>query len=466
MKKIYKISRRLVAMFMVLLICTNSYATSASFDGTAFVTKAEFDSLVANFNEQMNVYQSGLNAKIDNAVASYIGGLSTETYIEQDRLINKLSDKYKFTKEWKLWSGSDDCQLGNKIVWNIDLLAFGFGVSKPGQTSYGIEWKVNNTNTTSGSTTSNYVLVSKSLYDSNKYTIKGRMKSFMKSSAIGAWTSGSLWSNNSTPGQITPADMYDRGSSDYFGSYNMTMSGTLFGTSVSMTTTVAYSNDDTIESDLAMINYVSGNTVPTGKTLYLVLDTEVNKKNKNKRDVKGQATWGWARSDIADPNWRAKYNQQNPYASNYTVTGYYHDYKEVASSTGYTAFLVDGITSVAGMNTTYFNGLPLFKASNSGVAYLEFTLTGSADTTHTFEIKGEQFGNAAITGGIIGLSNAEYSYTDEQGNVIKNVPEIPTGRTVSAKFDCVKDKTYWIKVNPSAGVTTVRANSIKIGNAE
>ena len=84
-------------------------------------------------------------------------------------------------------------------------------------------------------------------------------------------------------------------------------------------------------------------------------------------------------------------------------------------------------------------------------------------TTHTFEIKGEQFGNTTITGGITGLSNAEYSYTDDQGNVIKNVPEIPTGKTVSAKFDCVKNKTYWIKVNPSAGVTTVKANSIKIG---
>ena len=460
MKKIYKMSKRIVALFMILLLCTNTYATSSSFDGTAFVTKAEFDSLVANFNDQMNVYQSGLNAKIDNAVTSYIAGLSTETYIDQDKLINNLSNKYKFTNEWKLWSGTDDCQLGDKINWTTSICVFGFGVGSSGSGSYMIEWTVTNNNQTSGSTTSNYVLVSKSSYNSNKYTIAGRMKSFMKSSAIGTYTSGSVWSNTGTPGSLQPTDLYDTTSSEYYGSNNLTQTGNIFGTSVSMTTTVSYSNDDTIESDLAMKYYVSGNTVPTGKTLYLVVDTEINKKKNNKRDIKGYGSSGWTKSKNGG---NSKCNQANSRASDYKVTGYYHDYKEVASSTGYQTFLIDAVSRVANMDTTYYNGLPLFKASNSGVAYLEFTLTGSEDTTHTFEIKGEQFGNAAITGGITGLSNAEYSYTDEQGNVIKNVPNIPTGRTVSAKFDCVKDKTYWIKVNPSAGVTTVRASSIKIG---
>ena len=462
MKKIYKISKRLVAMFVILLICTNSYATSASFDGNAFVTKAEFDSLVANFNEQMNVYQTGVNAKIDNAVASYIGGLSTETYIDQDMLINNFSDKYKFTNEWKLWSGTDDCQLGDKINWTTSICVFGFGAATTGPGSYIIEWTVTNNNQTSGSTTSNYVLVSKSNYNSNKYTIAGRMKSFMKSSAIGTWTRGNIWSNTGTPGSLQPTDLYDTTNSEYFGSNNMTLAGNIFGSSVSMTTTVSYSNDDTIESDLAMKDYVSGNKVPTGKTLYLVVDTEINKKKNNKRDIKGYGSSGYCKSKNGGDT---KYAQNNSRASDYKVTGYYHDYKEVASSTGYQTFLIDAVSSAADMDTTYYNGLPLFKASNNGVAYLEFTLTGNEGTTHTFEIKGEQFGNAAITGGITGLSNSEYSYTDEQGNVIKNVPEIPTGRTVSAKFDCVKDKVYWIKVNPSAGVTTVRANSIKIGNA-
>lgn len=459
MKRIYKISKRLIAIFMLLLLCINTYANTSSYDGTSFVTKAEFDSLVNIFNEQMNVYQSGLNTRIDTAVASYISGLSQESFVAQTMLINSVGDKYKFTNEWKLWSDTDDCQLGDKLKYDISVIVYAFGV---GNYARLIEWTATASRTT-GSTDSHYVLVSKSKYNGNKYTIAGRMKSSMVSSARGAQTYGSLGSNTGTPGQISPADYYDNSNSDCFGSNNMNVSGNIFGYSASFPVTVSYSNEDSIESNIAMKEYVSGGTVPTGKTLYLVVDTEINKKKNNKRDVKGEADSGWCKSEDSDSSgWNRRYSASNPYKANYKVTGYYHDYKEIAASEGYTTFIIDAVSSVANMDTTYHNGLPLFKATDNGVAYLEFTLTGSENTTHTFEIKGEQFGNTTIAGGITGLSNAEYSYIDDQGNVIKNVPEIPTGKTVSAKFDCVRDKTYWIKVNPSAGVTTVKATSIKI----
>ena len=461
MKRIYKMSKRLIAIFMLLLLCINTYANTSSYDGTSFVTKSEFDSLVGLFNEQLNVYQSGLNTKIDDAIASYIGGLSQESFIAQTMLINSVGDRYKFTNDWKLWSGTDECQLGDKLKFDISVVVYAFGVGTYGQL---IEWSALAEGRTTGSKNSHYVLVSKSKYNDNKYTIAGRMKSSMISSARGAQTYGSLNSNTGTNGQIKPSDYYDDASGDYFGSNNMNVSGTVFGYSASFPVTVSYSNEDSIESNIAMKEYVSGGTVPTGNTLYLVVDTEINKKKNNKRDIKGEANSGWCKSEYSDSaGWHSRYSQSNPYKANYKVTGYYHDYKEIAASEGYTTFIIDAISSVADMDTTYHNGLPLFKATDNGVAYLEFTLTGSENTTHTFEIKGEQFGNTTITGGITGLSNAEYSYTDDQGNVIKNVPEIPTGKTVSAKFDCVKNKTYWIKVNPSAGVTTVKATSIKIG---
>ena len=461
MKRIYKMSKRLIAIFMLLLLCINTYANTSSYDGTSFVTKSEFDSLVGLFNEQLNVYQSGLNTKIDDAIASYIGGLSQESFIAQTMLINSVGDRYKFTNDWKLWSGTDECQLGDKLKFDISVVVYAFGVGTYGQL---IEWSALAEGRTTGSKNSHYVLVSKSKYNDNKYTIAGRMKSSMISSARGAQTYGSLNSNTGTNGQIKPSDYYDDASGDYFGSNNMNVSGTVFGYSASFPVTVSYSNEDSIESNIAMKEYVSGGTVPTGNTLYLVVDTEINKKKNNKRDIKGEGTGGWCKAEYSDSSgWHSRYSQSNPYKADYKVTGYYHDYKEIAASTGYTTFVIDAVSSVADMDTTYHNGLPLFKATDDGVAYLEFTLTGSENTTHTFEIKGEQFGNTTITGGITGLSNAEYSYTDDQGNVIKNVPEIPTGKTVSAKFDCVKNKTYWIKVNPSAGVTTVKATSIKIG---
>ena len=76
MKKFSKIGKRVLAFFLVALMNINAYATTASNDGSAFITKAEFDDKVKLFNDNMDTYQSGLNAKIDQAIASYLGALS------------------------------------------------------------------------------------------------------------------------------------------------------------------------------------------------------------------------------------------------------------------------------------------------------------------------------------------------------------------------------------------------------
>lgn len=82
MNKFVRFSKRLLALFIVAILNINTYATTTSNDGSAFVTKAEFDTLINNFNKQMNIYQADLNAKIDNSIASYIGGLSGTTTVD------------------------------------------------------------------------------------------------------------------------------------------------------------------------------------------------------------------------------------------------------------------------------------------------------------------------------------------------------------------------------------------------
>jgi hypothetical protein len=51
-------------------------------DGSAFITKAEFDSLKNNFQSQIDQYNTNIDSKIDNAIASYLSGIKvtlTET---------------------------------------------------------------------------------------------------------------------------------------------------------------------------------------------------------------------------------------------------------------------------------------------------------------------------------------------------------------------------------------------------
>ena len=72
MKKFLKFGKKIIALFIIVLLNVNTYATVNANDGSAFVTKAEFDTLVKNFNEAMNSYQSGLNAKIDDSISNYL----------------------------------------------------------------------------------------------------------------------------------------------------------------------------------------------------------------------------------------------------------------------------------------------------------------------------------------------------------------------------------------------------------
>ena len=80
-----------MALFIVALLNINAYATQSSNDGSAFVTKAEFDLLMVKFNEQMEDYQSGVNAKIDTAISKYLGNMSGTTVEVLPCIINNLS---------------------------------------------------------------------------------------------------------------------------------------------------------------------------------------------------------------------------------------------------------------------------------------------------------------------------------------------------------------------------------------
>ena len=91
MKKFSKIGKRVFALFLVALMNINAYATSASNDGSAFVTKADFDDLVQEFNKQMDSYQAGLNAKIDNAISRYLAGASGTSQEKLENLHNQVA---------------------------------------------------------------------------------------------------------------------------------------------------------------------------------------------------------------------------------------------------------------------------------------------------------------------------------------------------------------------------------------
>ena len=86
MKKSTRIVKRGLALFLIVLMSINTFgAVVGDNDGSAFITKAEFDSLKNNFQSQIDQYNTSIDSKIDGAIASYLAG------IKMDRVTTKKS---------------------------------------------------------------------------------------------------------------------------------------------------------------------------------------------------------------------------------------------------------------------------------------------------------------------------------------------------------------------------------------
>ena len=99
MRKSTRVLKRLLSMFLVVLISINSYAAIVGDnDGAAFVTKAEFDSLRNTFDAQINQYNSSIDNKIDGAIGSYLAGVKTndKPYIMLDDVKGAIGRDLRF----------------------------------------------------------------------------------------------------------------------------------------------------------------------------------------------------------------------------------------------------------------------------------------------------------------------------------------------------------------------------------
>ena len=78
MKGTKRIKKILVLFFIFYISAYNFAAVVSDNDGSAFITKAEFDSLKNNFQKQIDQYNSQIDNKIDNAISQYLSGIKIE----------------------------------------------------------------------------------------------------------------------------------------------------------------------------------------------------------------------------------------------------------------------------------------------------------------------------------------------------------------------------------------------------
>ena len=103
MSKSTRIIKRFLALFLVVLMSINSLAAIVSDnDGSAFVTKAEFEAMKKDFEEQIKTYNSSIDNKIDGSIASYLAALSITNPPENywEKLIENSGGEFWWMNKW------------------------------------------------------------------------------------------------------------------------------------------------------------------------------------------------------------------------------------------------------------------------------------------------------------------------------------------------------------------------------
>ena len=91
-----KVGKKALCLIFAFLLSINSFAAVVSDnDGSAFVTKAEFEGLKKDFNDQITNYNSSIDNKIDGAIASYLAGIKLNKKLYYKVIPTTLTtDKY------------------------------------------------------------------------------------------------------------------------------------------------------------------------------------------------------------------------------------------------------------------------------------------------------------------------------------------------------------------------------------
>ena len=123
-----KMGKKALCLIFAFLFSINSFAAVVSDnDGSAFITKAEFDSLENNFQSQLDAYNTSIDSKIDAAIASYLAGINigAEVQIKNNKsILNYPLTIYNFENEltkdnWDNQSASDRWWAPDETYWSV-----------------------------------------------------------------------------------------------------------------------------------------------------------------------------------------------------------------------------------------------------------------------------------------------------------------------------------------------------------
>ena len=97
--------KKALCLVFAFLLSINSFAAVVSDnDGSAFITKAEFEEMKKDFNQQINNYNLSIDNKIDGAIATYLAGINITKEPENywEKIMENSGNSFWWINEWGL----------------------------------------------------------------------------------------------------------------------------------------------------------------------------------------------------------------------------------------------------------------------------------------------------------------------------------------------------------------------------
>lgn len=135
MAKSKNIFKKGLVLFFLLNLCFNSFSAVVSDnDGSAFVTKAEFEALKKDFANQINNYNDSIDYKIDGSIAAYLSGIKVQ---KKDAVLTGFDLVCGSNKRlWIGYNSTNGFNLGNQLFARDQIYLFANGAYQGGAIKY------------------------------------------------------------------------------------------------------------------------------------------------------------------------------------------------------------------------------------------------------------------------------------------------------------------------------------------
>ena len=460
-------AKKALCIIFAFLLSINSFAAIVSDnDGSAFVTKAEFEALKDDFAQQVQSYEDSIDGKIDGAIGAYLAGIKTSRKSTLDNIYNQFGgSNIRWYRNAQLWATNVKRPVAEVASYFYIWPDAGY-YSKYTYHYYRMNgtWDIIRSDSTQGGGVTSKVVGSRTAFTPEKtklgliqYKVDGNLNKlvqyFKYAHLYEAW---SIWYNNGTPsGNMVW----------YFNFANCTTDKTADG-SISVSNASAEGSACRIveaTSDVQKLGYAACSDAMNTQHI-MVNDTEYKRYNT----VFSTSIYS---SVELNSEWTKMRSYSSYGSSQFSGIHYQNlcDYKYTTESASSATWhkkpweLLHFGHATEEYPVKLYEGIPLCRPEANGTIEISSIKTSRTSDIY-FAIRNEPFKNENINGNVtLNDSTAYTKVTSGSGADQKTYYKLNT-QGAKVTFPATKDTTYYIKFWYSGALSQWQYTTATIGD--